>query len=79
MKAPSVIVLTVESLSRYVVFRSTLVAGDGDYVPAIEKLKKRGITVHVVFWAHAAQELRLAATKFIALDPFLEHLARPAR
>ena len=41
----------------------TLVAGDADYVPAIEKLRKRGITFHVVFWSHAARELRDAASK----------------
>ena len=29
----------------------TLVSGDSDYVPAIEKLTKRGIKVHVVFLA----------------------------
>ena len=52
----------------------TLVAGDADYVPAIEKLRARGITLHVVFWAHAAREIREAATKFVALDPYLEHL-----
>jgi len=34
----------------------TLVAGDSDYVPAIEKLTKRKIPVHVVFWGHAARE-----------------------
>ena len=54
----------------------TLVSGDADYVPAIEKLKKRGIPVHVVFWAHASRELKEVATKFISLDPFLDHLAR---
>ena len=52
----------------------TLVAGDADYVPAIEKLRKRGIAFYVVFWAHAARELRDAATKFVALDPYLDHL-----
>jgi uncharacterized LabA/DUF88 family protein len=54
----------------------TLVAGDADYVPAIEKLKNRGIAVHVVFWGHAARELREVATKFVSLDPYLEHLKR---
>ena len=54
----------------------TLVAGDADYVPAIEKLKKRNIPVHVVFWAYASRELKEVATKFINLDPYLEHLAR---
>jgi uncharacterized LabA/DUF88 family protein len=53
----------------------TLVAGDSDYVPAIERLKVRKIPVHVVFWGHAARELRDAATKFVNLDPYLEHLA----
>ncbi|MCV4285049.1 NYN domain-containing protein [Pseudomonas capsici] len=54
----------------------TLVSGDADYVPAIEKLKARGISVHVVFWKHAARELKQVATKFIELDPYLEHLSR---
>jgi uncharacterized LabA/DUF88 family protein len=54
----------------------TLVAGDADYVPAIEKLKKRGFRVDVVFWGHAARELKLAATNFVNLDDHLDHLAR---
>jgi len=54
----------------------TLVAGDSDYVPAIEKLRKRNIPVHVVFWKHAARELKDAATKLIALDDYLDHLRR---
>jgi uncharacterized LabA/DUF88 family protein len=57
----------------------TLVAGDADYVPAIEKLRKRKIQVHVVFWNHAAKELRESATKFVALDPYLDHLRLDAR
>jgi hypothetical protein len=54
----------------------TLVSGDSDYVPAIEKLKKRNISVHVVFWGHAARELKEVATKFVNLDDYLAHLAR---
>jgi hypothetical protein len=54
----------------------TLVSGDSDYVPAIQKLKKRNIPVHVVFWAHASRELKEVATKFVELDSFLDHLAR---
>lgn len=54
----------------------TLVAGDSDYVPAIEKLRKRNIPVHVVFWNHAAKELKEAATKFFSLDQYLNHLCR---
>ncbi len=56
----------------------TLVAGDSDYVPAIEKLMRRGIPLDVVFWGHAARELKNAARKFICLDPYLDHLARSA-
>lgn len=52
----------------------TLVAGDADYVPMIEKLRKRGIRVDVVFWGHAARELREAASNFISLDSQLEYL-----
>lgn len=54
----------------------TLVSGDSDYVPAIEKLKRRGIAVHIVFWAHASRELREAATRFVSLDPYLDHIGR---
>lgn len=54
----------------------TLVAGDADYVPTIEKLRARGLTVHVVFWDHASRELQEAATKFIPLNPYLDHLRR---
>ena len=52
----------------------TLVAGDKDYVPAVERLLKRGITFEVVFWAHAASELRIACSRFVSLDQYLEHL-----
>ncbi|NEX60172.1 NYN domain-containing protein [Noviherbaspirillum galbum] len=54
----------------------TLVAGDADYVPAIEKLKRRGFPVHVVFWKHASRELKDVATRFVPLDDYLKHLAR---
>jgi predicted nuclease of predicted toxin-antitoxin system len=54
----------------------TLVAGDADYVPAIEKLQRRGIPVHVVFWAHASRELKEVATMFVDLNPYLTFLLR---
>ena len=54
----------------------TLVSGDSDYVPAIEKLKRRGIPVHIVFWKHASREIKEAATSFIELDQWLEYLKR---
>jgi hypothetical protein len=52
----------------------TLVAGDADYVPMIEKLKARNIPVHVCFWDHASKEIRECASKFVSLNPFLNHL-----
>lgn len=54
----------------------TLVAGDSDYVPPIEALRKRNIPVHVVFWAHASKEIKAVATKFIPLDQHLKHLKK---
>ncbi len=52
----------------------TIVSGDSDYVPAIEKLKSRGFSVEVCFWDHASRELREAATRFVSLNKYLEHL-----
>ncbi len=49
-----------------------LVAGDGDFVPAVRQLVEDGFQVEVVFWDHASRELKEAATKFISLN---EHLA----
>jgi len=51
-----------------------LVAGDKDYVPTLNELRADGYNVEVVFWNHAAQELKDAATKFIPLDGFLDTL-----
>ena len=51
-----------------------LVAGDSDYVPTIKELQKDGFRVEVVFWDHAARELKQVASKFIGLDGFLENL-----
>ena len=53
----------------------TLVGGDGDFVPPVRGLVDEGFCVHVVFWGHASQELKSAASKFISLDPVLNHLA----
>ena len=52
----------------------TLVSGDADYVPVIEKMKDRGFNFHVVFWDNASHEIKGACTKFISLNPYLEHL-----
>jgi len=51
-----------------------LVAGDADYVPTINELKVDGYKVEVVFWNHAARELREVASKFISLDQYLDAL-----
>jgi uncharacterized LabA/DUF88 family protein len=54
----------------------TLIAGDSDYVPVLQDLRKEGFAVHVVFWNHAAREVREAATKFVSLDPYFGLLTR---
>ena len=54
-----------------------LVAGDGDYVRAIEEVKRRGKVVYVVFFqgegAGLSPELRLAADTFFDLGPPFEY------
>jgi uncharacterized LabA/DUF88 family protein len=52
----------------------TLVAGDADYVPAVEKMKRRGFTFEVLFWGHAANELKKVSSKFVNLNSYLDHL-----
>ncbi len=51
-----------------------LVAGDADYVPTIKALQEDGFKVEVVFWNHAARELKEVASRFVSLDLHLEHL-----
>jgi uncharacterized LabA/DUF88 family protein len=52
----------------------TLVAGDSDYVPTVEKLRAIGFTFNVLFWDHASQELKDAAARFISLNNYLGYL-----
>jgi len=54
----------------------TLVAGDSDYVPTVERLRKRGFIFDVCFWDHAARELKGACSNFVSLNPYLDHLWR---
>lgn len=54
--------------------RFVLVAGDRDYVPLVTFLRERGFETDVVFWSHAAPELRRAASRFVDLDPHFEYL-----
>ncbi len=53
-----------------------LVAGDGDYVPAIVNLIERGFTVEVVFWQHASQELKTVCSNFVEMNPHFADLSR---
>jgi uncharacterized LabA/DUF88 family protein len=52
----------------------TLVAGDSDYVPAVELLTDDGFRVEVVFWSSASNELKSVCSRFIELDKYLEKL-----
>lgn len=54
----------------------TLVAGDGDYVPTVRRLKERGFKVEVAFWEHASAELKRECTRFISLDQHLAALSK---
>lgn len=51
-----------------------IVGGDGDFVPVVERAKKKGWTVEVWFWSNAAAELKKAAGRFCPLDPHLNFL-----
>lgn len=52
----------------------TLVAGDSDYVPAVEILTNDGFRVEVVFWSSASEELKAVSSRFIELDRHLDVL-----
>lgn len=54
----------------------TLVSGDKDFVPVIEDLVAEGFRVIVAFWSHGAAELKNAASEFIDLTPWHQHLTR---
>lgn len=53
-----------------------LVAGDGDFVPAITTLVQSGYNVKVYFWGHASQELQKACTEFISLDTHMDKISQ---
>jgi uncharacterized LabA/DUF88 family protein len=52
----------------------SLVAGDSDYVPAVEILTRDGFNVEVVFWSSASSELKSVCSRFVELDKHLEAL-----
>jgi len=57
---------------------AVLVAGDGDYLPTVRSLQRRGLQVRVLFWKHASSnELCTTADEFIPLDPFFDRLTSP--
>ncbi len=54
-----------------------LIAGDRDYVPAIQRLKKAGIPVYVAFWdQQISDKLKQVAERFVCLDDHFEHLCK---
>lgn len=52
----------------------TLVSGDRDFVPPVDKLRAWGYRVSVVFWDHAAAELKTSASEFRSLNRDLDRL-----
>ena len=52
-----------------------VVAGDGDFVPAIRELHEDLFKIEVVFWDHASKELRKLSDKFISLNDRLDYLS----
>jgi nitrate/nitrite-specific signal transduction histidine kinase len=54
---------------------STTIKPIGALVPAVEKLRKRGFKIDVVFWDHASNELKNVASSFVSLNKHLQHLA----
>ena len=52
----------------------TLVSGDADYVPPVRQLVEDGFQVDVVFWNHAAAELKDVCSNFISLNAHLHAL-----
>lgn len=66
---------TAVELDQSIQHELILIAGDADYVPVIEKIKKRGIKVTVAFWDHASRELVQVADQFISLNGLLDTIA----
>jgi hypothetical protein len=54
----------------------TLVAGDGDFVPTLTSVQRRGFPITVMFWSHASRQLRDLADTFFDLDPHFDFLTR---
>lgn len=52
-----------------------LVAGDGDFIPAVQRLVEDGYHVEVLFWDHASYDLKQACSGFTSLNKRLIWLA----
>jgi uncharacterized LabA/DUF88 family protein len=54
---------------------AVLVAGDGDYVPLVDEVKRLGKVVYVEFFRQSglSNNLRLAADRFFEMDEFFLH------
>lgn len=53
-----------------------LIAGDSDYVPMVQSIVRRGITLTVWFWEHASNELKREASGFVSLDQYIDEMRR---
>lgn len=55
-----------------------VVAGDRDYLPAIQRVRKLGFPVTVLFFeSHVDEKLAHAATHFVGLEADFPHLCKP--
>lgn len=54
-------------------------AGDGDFLPNLESVKRRGMKVKVMFWSHASRALKEVADEFFNLDEHFDELTHPQR
>lgn len=53
---------------------AVLVAGDGDFIPAVEVVMGEGFEVQCFFWGQVNTELRRTVTRFSELDRHLDAL-----
>lgn len=57
-----------------------IVAGDADYLPAINRLRGRGISVSVAFWDHGlADSLRWSGCNVVSLQSSIKNVIRLKR
>ncbi|MFY2764356.1 NYN domain-containing protein [Arenimonas sp. MALMAid1274] len=54
-----------------------LVSGDGDFVPAVNKLRLRGVPVAVAFWNFDVHKMLRDKGHFVDLTPHLRRIVKP--